>query len=518
MSTEKPNIVLIMCDQMAARAVGCYGMEPAITPNIDRLAESGVRFTNFFCNSPICCASRASMFSGQHVSEVGVYDNGAEFRADTPTFLHGLTSSGYSNYLSGKAHFVGPDQLHGFDTRLTRGIYPPSFIWTPNWLEPVAKNEGSNIAQIKDSGSCRWSLQLDYDAEVLHRGLECLRSEARRQDSVETASPFFLNISFTHPHDPFFMPEEYLERVDEKLVSPPRGDWGDAAGHPYNRWINRHHGHDEIQLSKQEILRARRAYLAACAYIDDCVGAIVNEITRLGLSENTLVIFTADHGEMMGEHGMWFKRTFFDEAVRIPFVASWPGTIPPGRSEHSSASLVDLFPTFCEIAEVDSSFVAACELRGLSLTNLMTNREDRSPRYAIIEYLGEGTTEPLRAIVGDGLKLVEIRTQPSILFDLQTDPFETKNMIEDEAYQERRGKLQNKLMENWDAGMVKRDVIRSQSRRRVIIDAMYSTHIPKWSYIDTERDYEAVVKGNAQLESQQLRFPRRRTTEMFLKE
>jgi choline-sulfatase len=510
MPTNKPNIVLIMCDQMAARAVGCYGQEAKITPNIDRLAEGGALFTNFYCNSPICCPSRASMFSGQFVSDVGVYDNGAEFHADTPTFLHGLKGSGYRNFLSGKAHFVGPDQLHGFDIRLTRGIYPSSFIWTPNWLEPVALNNGSNIAQVQDSGSCIWSLQLEYDDEVLHRGLECLRAEARRQDNEKHTSPFFLNISFTHPHDPFFMPEEYLRRVHDNLLKPPRSNWGDAACHPYNQWINRHHGHDEIHLSETEILRARLAYYAACAYIDDCVGTVVNEIRRLGLSEQTLVIFTADHGEMMGEHGMWFKRTFFDEAVRVPFFACWPGTIPAGRIVDSTASLVDLFPTLSEIAGVDLQFVEACELRGSSLASLMTSGDDQQSRCAIFEYLGEGTTEPLRGIVGDGLKLVDVRTQPSILFDLQADPFEIKNLFEDLNYGEREKKLRAKLEADWDADRVKSEVIRSQTRRRIINNAAYDTQVPNWDCLDTNRKQGALVKTNAQAESEALRFPRLR--------
>lgn len=510
MAAGKPNIVLIMCDQMAARAVGCYGQEANVTPNIDRLAEGGVRFSDFYCNSPICCASRASMFSGRFVSDVGVYDNGAEFHADIPTFLHGMKGSGYRNYLSGKAHFVGPDQLHGFDARLTRGIYPSSFIWTPNWLEPVAINNGSNITQVKDSGNCLWSLQLEYDDEVLHRGLQCLRAEARRRDNEETASPFFLNISFTHPHDPFFMPDEYLDRVDRKQLEPPRADWGDAASHPYNQWINRHHGHEEIKLTETEIQTARLTYYAACAYVDDCVAAVVNEIDRLGLSNNTLILFTADHGEMMGEHGMWFKRTFFDESVRVPFIARWPGVFPPGRIVDSTASLIDLFPTLCDITGADPQFVEACDLRGSSLAGLMTDRDQDPVRCAVIEYLGEGTNEPLRAIVGDGLKLVDVRNQPSILFDLQSDPFETRNVFGNATYRERERKLRAKLEMGWDASSIKTEVIRSQTRRRAIHNAAYATQPPNWDCIDTNRMQRTLVKTNAQAESEARRFPRLR--------
>lgn len=493
---------------MASRAVGAYGALGNLTPNIDRLAERGARFTDFYCNSPICCPSRASLFSGRYVSDIGVYDNGAEFTADNPTFLHGLKSSGYVNYLSGKAHFVGPDQLHGFDVRLTREIYPSTFVWTPNWREPVALNNGSNIEQLKSSGECAWSLQLAYDEEVLYRGLEALRSEARLQANGE-GRPFFLNLSFTHPHDPFFMTEQYVRRAEAAHVASPRAEWGEVASHPYNEWINRHHGLEEFQLTEPEILQARTSYFAACAYIDDQVGKIIAEIGRLGLTSRTVVVFTADHGEMMGEHGMWFKRTFYDESVRVPFIFSWPGTIPPGITVDTAASLVDLFPTLCEVGGSDSGFLEACSLRGMSLVDRMTARgvEESEPR-AIIEYLGEGTNEPLRAIVQNGLKLVEVRNSPSVLFDLKSDPFETVNRSGEDVYQSRETRLRNELSGLWDATVIRQSVIESQTRRRAINRAAYEDQAPEWNWHGETGDRGSVVKNNAQSESVEQRFPR----------
>ena len=374
MANQKPNIVLIMSDQLCSSALGCYGSEMGNTPHIDRLAEEGVRFENFYCNNPMCCSSRASMFSGMYSSEVGVYDNGAEFSSEIPTFLHGLKSQGYMNYLAGKAHFIGPDQLHGFDARLTREIYPPTFIWTPDWLKPVAINYGSNISSVKESGSCQRSLQLDYDDTVLYESLKFLRGEARRQGD-DTASPFFLNVSFTHPHDPFYMPEKYLERIDSSKVEAPRPDWGELTEHQYNKWINRHHGHEEIHLTDIEISKARKAYYAACSYIDDCVGSILEELNSLGLKDNTVVIFTSDHGEMLGEHGMWFKRTFFEEAVKVPFLVSWPGSVAKNGVVGRTSSLIDLFATICELSGVGPEFLEGCQHQGSSLLSNLVQPE-----------------------------------------------------------------------------------------------------------------------------------------------
>lgn len=509
MEQEKPNVVLIMCDQMAAHVVGCYGNQPSFTPNIDRLAANGVRFDRFYCNSPMCCPSRASTFSGRYPSDVNVYDNGAAFRADIPTFVHGLKGSGYRTFLSGKAHFVGPDQHHGFDSRLTREIYPSSFIWTPDWRKPVSLNSGSNVFQLRDSGECLWSLQMEYDDEVLHHGLRCLREQAKSQAVAKDSQPFFLNISFTHPHDPFIVTGDYMRRIDHQNVQPPRPDYGDTADHPYNQWINRHHGLEEAEVTEEEKLRSRHAYYGACAYIDDCVGAITGEIARLGLSQSTVVVFASDHGEMLGEHGMWFKRTYFEEAVRVPFIMSWPGTFVSGRTVETNASLVDLFPTLCEVGSVKSSFTEVCGLRGTSLVDLAVsgNTQHQKSRVVIVEYLGEGTTEPLRAAIGDNYKLVTVRNQPSILFDLRNDPFENTNLAESPIHQQRRLELNEALMEQWNPESVRASVIASQARRYAIHRAAYAAHPPNWDRIADHTDQGSVIKRNAQMESEQNRYP-----------
>ena len=130
---KRPNILIIQADQLTAGALSCYGGTVAKTPHIDRLARDGVVFESFYTNSPLCAPSRFSMMSGQLPSAIGAYDNAAEFGADVPTFAHYLRAAGYQTYLSGKMHFCGPDQLHGFEQRLTTDIYPADYGWTPNW-------------------------------------------------------------------------------------------------------------------------------------------------------------------------------------------------------------------------------------------------------------------------------------------------------------------------------------------------------------------------------------------------
>ncbi|MBU2533707.1 MAG: sulfatase-like hydrolase/transferase, partial [Alphaproteobacteria bacterium] len=164
----RPNIVLIQADQLTAKVLSMYGGKTAKTPNMDDIAAKGVTFLNSYCNNPVCGPSRASMMSGQLSSAVGCYDNAGEFLSSVPTFAHYLRYLGYRTCLAGKMHFVGADQLHGFEERVTTDIYPSDFGWTADWTqqdEPWAPSRMS-LRSIVEAGVCKRSLQIDYDEEV----------------------------------------------------------------------------------------------------------------------------------------------------------------------------------------------------------------------------------------------------------------------------------------------------------------------------------------------------------------
>src|SRR5690625_3153917 len=168
-----PNILLLMADQLTAFALSMYGNGVCRTPNLERLAARATRFNTAYCNFPLCSPARVAMLSGRLPSTVGVYDNASEFSAEVPTFLHHLNLAGYSTTLAGKMHFVGPDQLHGYQERLTTDIYPSDFGWTPDWRQevPIAPT-GMNMRSVVEAGACTRSLQLDYDDEVVHRAIQ----------------------------------------------------------------------------------------------------------------------------------------------------------------------------------------------------------------------------------------------------------------------------------------------------------------------------------------------------------
>ena len=313
---KQPNILMIMADQLPARTVRAYGHPLVRTPHLDALAATGTLFEAAYSNCPICAPSRASMCTGRYVSGIDAFDNGSDFPPSIPTFMHHLRRAGYEVLLSGKMHFIGPDQMHGFERRLTPEIYPSSFVWTPDWRRGAYPNPGTAMDQIAEAGLCTWNMQLDYDEEVSFRALEALRDLARRQ---EADRPFFLCASYTHPHEPFTATREWWDLYDHDTIDMPTVPAMPLARmHPYDQWLQIHHMVDTHAPEAEHIRNARHAFYAMVSTFDHQVGRLLSELERLGLAENTVVLVTSDHGEMLGEHGMWFKRTYLDPSTRVP--------------------------------------------------------------------------------------------------------------------------------------------------------------------------------------------------------
>ncbi|HMI36367.1 MAG TPA: sulfatase-like hydrolase/transferase, partial [Steroidobacteraceae bacterium] len=193
----QPNFLILMADQLSASALAAYG-GPAQTPHLDALVRQAVVFESCYCNSPLCAPSRFSFLSGQLPSKIGAYDNAAEFPAAVPTFAHYLRRAGYQTALSGKMHFCGPDQLHGFEERLTTDIYPADFGWTPDW-ERFAERPAwyHTMDSVTQAGPCVRTNQIDFDDEVTYSSRQKLFDIARGRDH----RPFCLVVSMTHPHD-----------------------------------------------------------------------------------------------------------------------------------------------------------------------------------------------------------------------------------------------------------------------------------------------------------------------------
>jgi len=218
MTANSPNILIVMADQMAPAFLPIYGHPLTRAPNMLRLAQSGAVFDSAYCASPLCAPSRASFMSGLLPSRTRVYDNGAELAADVPTFAHLLRLGGYRTILSGKMHFCGPDQLHGFEQRLTTDIYPADFGWTPDWDHPEHRPTWyHNMSPVLEAGVCVRSNQLDFDDEAAFAAERAIFDIARSNDK----RPFLLVASFSHPHDPFAVPQRHWDLYRDSDIDMP---------------------------------------------------------------------------------------------------------------------------------------------------------------------------------------------------------------------------------------------------------------------------------------------------------
>src|ERR1700735_4010572 len=263
MTSLQPNILIVMVDQLAPAFLPAYGHKIVKTPNIDALAKAGVVFESAYCASPLCSPSRASFMSGLLPSRTRVYDNAAEFAAAVPTFAHHLRRLGYRTVLSGKMHFCGPDQLHGFESRLTTDIYPADFGWTPDWDRPHERPSWyHNMSSVTEAGLCVRTNQLDFDDEVTfaaERALyEIVRSNHKRR--------FLLGASLTHPHDPFAITERYWNLYRDEDIDMPGAPVARHAIDPHSQRLRHVCAMDAQEIAERQIRDARHAYYGAISY------------------------------------------------------------------------------------------------------------------------------------------------------------------------------------------------------------------------------------------------------------
>ena len=474
---QKPNILILMADQLAPHFTGAYGHSVARTPHLDALAARGMRFDAAYCNSPLCAPSRFSFMSGQHISRIAAYDNASEFAASVPTFAHYLTRLGYRTCLSGKMHFVGPDQMHGFQDRVTTDIYPSDFAWTPNWTAADVRIDKwyHNMQTVKESGVAVATFQTDYDDEVEFAARRWLVDQARATAAGESA-PFCMVASFIHPHDPYVAKPEFWDLYSDDEIDLPA--FVPAVPDPFSRRVMDGIEASHVPLTKAEIIRARRAYLANVTYFDSKIGALVKTIEDIGALDNTLIIVTADHGDMLGERGLWYKMNFFEHSARVPLVMAGPGAVQ--GSAQNACSLVDILPTLLDAAGGDPANLGA-PIDGRSLMPLARGESDPVDE-AIGEYCAEMTPCPVFMIRRGAFKYIHCDTDPPQLYDLVRDPQEKDNLAAHPDYANTVANFANEVANRWNSEKLRADVIASQTSRRALHAAMEAGASTSWDY------------------------------------
>jgi choline-sulfatase len=486
----RPNIVLIQADQLTAKVLSMYGGRTVKTPHMDAIARNGVTFLNAYCNNPVCGPSRASMMTGQLSSAVGCYDNAGELLSSIPTFAHYLRHLGYWTCLSGKMHFVGADQLHGFEERVTTDIYPSDFGWTADWSqqdEPYAPSRMS-LRSIVEAGVCKRSLQIDYDEEVCFQAVQKIYDYARLPDR----QPFMLMASFTHPHNPFVTTQEYWDLYDhDKIDLPGVPHIPIADRDPWSQRYSFTIREDEHDVTESHLRNARHAYYGMVSYFDSLIGRILKAIDDGGFIDNTYVFVIADHGEMLGERGTWFKFLPYEWSTRVPMIACGPG-IKKGYVEDKGVSLMDLLPTFLDLATDGKPPALADHLDGRSLASMLSGDNSGWGDDVMIEYTGEGVYAPALILRQDGMKYVHCRTDPPMLFDLKEDAKELHNVADDVHYADVAARMKKEIDRRWNYERLEQDILASQKRRLFVQEALLKGQWTGWDhqpFVDATRAY-----------------------------
>ncbi|WP_422367268.1 choline-sulfatase [Pelagibius sp.] len=502
--SRQPNILILMVDQLTGTLCPDGPADFLHTPSLKALAARALRFTNCYTPSPLCLPARASFMTGLLPSRTGVYDNAAEFPASLPTFAHYLRRAGYRTVLSGKMHFVGPDQLHGFEERLTTDIYPADFGWTPDYRKAGERIDWwyHNLGSVTGAGVAEITNQLEFDDEVAFHGEAEIHRLARGGDP----RPWCLTVSFTHPHDPYVARQEFWDLYEDcPALMPDVPALSFEAQDPHSKRILEANDFRRFDITPAQIARARRAYFANISYLDHKIGRLLDTLQRCGMSDDTVVLFCADHGDMLGERGLWFKMSFFDGSARVPLMIAGPG-FEAGRTD-TPVSALDIAPTLIDLAGVPADTITA-GLDGESLLPLTQGITRQSP--VLMEYAAEASYAPMVSIREGRFKFNHCELDPPQLFDLDADPQELTNLAEDPTQAQRVAAFMDQVRQRWDMQRFDTEVRESQARRWIVYEALRQGRYRPWDHQPDPKAAERFMRNHMDLNvvEEEARYPK----------
>ena len=501
---DKPNILFVMADQLAARYLPFHGHTLVQAPNLSRLAAEGVVFENAYSSSPLCAPARATVMNGLLPSRTGVYDNAAEFPSAIPTWAHYLRKEGYKTCLSGKMHFVGPDQLHGLEERLTTDIYPADFGWTPDWRLRQERIDWwyHNMTSVLQPGIAEITNQLEFDDDVCFQAIRKIYDHAR----FDMDKPLALMASFTHPHDPYAARKQFWDLYRNEDIDLP------AVPHMSRDMLDAHSQRlydvsamDDYTVTEPDVRAARHGYYANISYVDSLVGHLIDTLDKTGMLDNTIVVFTSDHGDFLGERGLWYKMSYLEPSAHVPFIVWNPDRFKPRRVAEPVA-LTDILPTLAAIGQGVDEPVLAREVDGRSLLPLLRGAPEKMDCTAWGEYLAEGAIAPMYMLRRGPWKFIHSPVDPDQLFNLVDDPNELINL----AASHPLGKAMRAEVEaKFDIPRIHADVLQSQKARLMLFDAMKNGSLFPWDFQPLRKASEQYTRNHMSVTDRDLksRFP-----------
>jgi arylsulfatase A-like enzyme len=483
----RPNIIIITTDQQRTDSLSCYGSTFTSTPNLDRMAAEGALLERAYCTNPVCTPSRVSIFTGQQVSRHGAWNVGMSASAKLPMISHRLGAHGYRTHYIGKTHFQafggteeqtketlknwrerykdwhGP--YYGFESveialgHTTYGIVGHYGAWAENQLSPEEIDGFESIAlAAKFGGEAHdWELphRLHNSVWTAERTIEFLRKH-------DGEKPFLLGIGFQDPHHPHALPTDFEDRVDPKEVPLPAYEEGELKDKPPHflearegkledseirgefAMAGQGAGFDYREVSERDARLGRAYYHSMVRLIDREMGRILDCLRETGLEENTLIFFTSDHGELLGDHGLWMKGPFhYEQLIRVPTIIKWPAGFDGGRKANEMFSLADIVPTALSAAGIDPED----ECDGVDALPMLRG-EGPTRQDILVECIDDQNGLRLKTLVTENRKLTWYCGKDyGELYDLEKDPGEKQNLWEDAAYASERSALLGRMME-----------------------------------------------------------------------
>jgi len=428
---RRPNVLFLISDDLNT-SLGCYDHPLVKTPNIDKLAARGVRFDKAYCQFPLCGPSRNSMLCGLYPNTTGIHRNSQIFRQTIPKH-HSLSQAfrleGYFAGRIGKLYHYnvpksvgtnGHDDPGSWELELNPAgcdrleeegeifsLRPGSFGGTLSWYASPQKDEKHTDGML--ASDAEWVLE------------RCARDKDR---------PFFLAVGFYRPHTPYVAPDTYFEGYPEARMPVVQGVEEDVKDLPPMALGSHKKEHDLLNDDLRR--KAVQAYFASITFMDAQVGKVLDALERLGLAENTLVVFTSDHGYHLGEHGLWQKMSLFEQSARVPLIMAGPGIPSKGATAETPVGLVDLYPTLTEICDVQ----APENLQGQSLVPILNNPSEKGRGWSLTQVTRRRTGPRKDWVYGYTLRTDRWRytewdngDEGRELYDHHQDPLEQSNLI-----------------------------------------------------------------------------------------
>ena len=434
---DKPNynVLLLMTDEHTPRVLGCYGDPLVQTPTLDALAATGTRFTSAYCQNPICVPSRVSLVSGRMPSHLNTYGNTPnQTYKGIDTLSDVFVKAGYNTAWFGKSHWGNPRFLETGNGN-------------KNKKEAKAEKDESFGRRPQESQTSKWPMEQNMEHLTAEEALTFLEQNKGKA--------FFLGVSFVKPHFPFTIQEKYYTPYKGKVV-PPRASERLIAELPLVSQQERKK-YDLASATTEDVLRTKAIYYGMVTFVDEEFGRILKKVDELGLRGKTIILYTADHGEMLGDRGLWYKNSFYDGSASIPFIWSFPKALPQGKVVATPVMNMDIFPTLCDLCNLPKP----TGLEGSSLLPLLQGLEDGNDRTALSENYRAGFAG--RMIRTAQWKYFFYTDGEEYLYDMQADPGEEHNLVKDPQHRKLADELKQKASAGW--GGEHQDKVKKQKKK-----------------------------------------------------